>query len=102
MTDLFGFLGVIAIDATHLTDMFRGYLFTAVTKDANNQILLLAHGRYHSETAESWSSFVTFLRLALDPEKKKKFLFLCDHAKGLETLSPEMDFDPITEEGRIT
>jgi len=93
--------GVVAIDATYLTGMFRGYLFTAVCKDANNEILLLAHGRYHKETAASWASFVQSLRLALDPQKERKFLILCDHAKGLQTLSPEVEVDPGTDEVTI-
>lgn len=85
--------GVFAIDATYLTGVFRGFLFTAVAKDANEQLLLLAFGWYHTENTTNWSQFVLDFRAALDPNKKVKFTFLCDNSKGLEALRPLLKED---------
>ena len=83
---------MIAIDATYLIGPLQGYLFTAVAKDANNSLVLLAFGRFHGEKSETWSKFVVQVRKAFDPhalyaDRCLRFVFLCDNDKGLETIS---------------
>ncbi|EOY21842.1 Uncharacterized protein TCM_013984 [Theobroma cacao] len=53
---------VVAIDATHLKGRFKGILFVAICKDANEQIYPLAIGIGHVEDEESWSWFLNQLR----------------------------------------
>ncbi|XP_017978259.1 PREDICTED: uncharacterized protein LOC108662416 [Theobroma cacao] len=48
---------IVAIDATHLKGRFKGILFVAVCKDANEQIYPLAFGIGHVEDEESWLWF---------------------------------------------
>jgi len=49
---------LLSVDATFLEGVFKGNLFLAVTKDANNQLALLAFAQYHSESTATWSKFL--------------------------------------------
>lgn len=72
--------GVIAVDATFLIGPFKGALFAAVTKNAQDELVLLAFGQYPKENFEHWSHFLG--------QVKKEFpgisLILCDKQKGLD------------------
>jgi hypothetical protein len=73
---------VFAIDATFLTGPLRGYLYLAVTKDANNQLVLLAQGQGHYESGTTWRTFVR--RLYSDFPGIK--VVMSDHQKGLQSI----------------
>ena len=56
---------VISVDATFLTSHFRGVLFIASTKDADNHIFPLGFGVGDSENNSSWHWFFKRLRSAI-------------------------------------
>ncbi|XP_017972557.1 PREDICTED: uncharacterized protein LOC18604681 [Theobroma cacao] len=66
---------VVAIDATHLKGKFKGILFVAICKDANEQIYPLAIGIGHVEDEESWSWFLNQLRRAIGCPENAMFIF---------------------------
>ncbi|WRX23009.1 Transposase [Theobroma cacao] len=73
---------VVAIDATHLKGKFKGILFVAVCKDANEQIYPLAFGIGHVEDEESWSWFLNQLRRTIScPENA---MFISDQHLGIK------------------
>lgn len=53
---------VIVIDATHLKGEYKGVLFVASTKDANEQIVPLAFGVGDKENDSSWTWFLKHVR----------------------------------------
>jgi hypothetical protein len=71
---------VIAVDTTYLTGPLGGCFFAAVTKDAANELVLLASGHMQKENRENWFVFLQAL--------KKDFpnirVIICDKQKGLE------------------
>ncbi|EOY32183.1 Uncharacterized protein TCM_039775 [Theobroma cacao] len=73
---------VVAIDATHLKGRFKGILFVAACKDANEQIYPLAFSIGHVEDEESWSWFLNQLRRAIGcPENA---MFISDQHLGIK------------------
>lgn len=88
---------VAAADATYLTGVLHGTLFTIVTKDANEELVLLAWGRYQSETKEAWYHFIHSFRQIQCPGGKEQLVILCDAAKGLETLKPSVRYNLVTK-----
>ena len=50
---------VIVIDGTHLKGKFRGVMFVATTKDADEQIYPFAFGFGNRENDLSWTWFLT-------------------------------------------
>ncbi|KAK2658094.1 hypothetical protein Ddye_011146 [Dipteronia dyeriana] len=72
---------VIAIDGTHLKGRFRGILFIAVCKDANEQVYPLAFGIGQKESRKSWSWFLKQLGNCIGcPED---CMFISDQHKGI-------------------
>ena len=71
---------VVAVDATFLTGPLKGFMFAAVTKDANNQLVLLAFGQLKKENLEMWDLFLRNVKADFPGIK----LILCDKQKGLE------------------
>lgn len=53
---------VIVIDATHLKGKYKGVMFVASTKDANEQIVPLAFGIGDKENDSSWRWFLEHVR----------------------------------------
>ncbi|XP_017973468.1 PREDICTED: uncharacterized protein LOC108661405 [Theobroma cacao] len=73
---------VVAINATYLKCRFKGILFVAVCKDANEQIYPLAFGIGHVEDEESWSWFLNQLRRVIGcPENA---MFISDQHFGIK------------------
>jgi hypothetical protein len=72
---------VIAVDATFLTGPLKGFLFAAVTKDANNELVLLSFGQMEKENGEMWYRFLDYLKQCFPGIK----LILCDKQKGLDS-----------------
>ncbi|XP_044479364.1 protein FAR1-RELATED SEQUENCE 5-like [Mangifera indica] len=56
---------VICIDASHLKGKYLGSFFIVVAKDGNNQIYPLAFGIGHKEGLDTWTSFLTYLRMCI-------------------------------------
>ncbi|XP_044500237.1 uncharacterized protein LOC123221453 [Mangifera indica] len=56
---------VICIDASHLKGKYLGSFFIAVAKDGNNQIYPLAFGIGHKEGLDTWTPFLTYLRMCI-------------------------------------
>ncbi|XP_017974504.1 PREDICTED: uncharacterized protein LOC108661579 [Theobroma cacao] len=52
----------VAIDATHLKSRFKGVLFVAVCKDANEFVYPVAFGISHVKDEDSWMWFLSKLR----------------------------------------
>lgn len=75
--------GVVAIDATFLTGPFKGNLFAAVTKNAQDELVLLAFGQYPKENKAHWSHFIAQLKR----DYPDMVLILCDRQKGLDAWS---------------
>lgn len=73
---------VVAIDATHLKGRFKGILFVAVCKDANEQIYPVAFGIGHVEDEESWSWFLNQLRRAIGCLENA--MFISDQHLGIK------------------
>ena len=71
---------VVAIDATFLTGPLQGTFFVAVSKDANNNQVVLAFGHYQKENYEMWSSFIGQLKRDFPNIK----VILSDAQKGIE------------------
>ncbi|XP_017984329.1 PREDICTED: uncharacterized protein LOC108663624 [Theobroma cacao] len=65
----------LAIDATHLKGKFKGILFVAVCKYANEQIYPLAFCIGHVEDEESWSWFLKQLRRVIGFSENEMFIF---------------------------
>ncbi|KAL6544984.1 hypothetical protein OROHE_009891 [Orobanche hederae] len=55
---------VIVIDGTHLKGKYKGVMFIAATKDANEQIIPLAFGIGDKENDSSWTWFLQQVRNA--------------------------------------
>ncbi|EOX96528.1 Uncharacterized protein TCM_005764 [Theobroma cacao] len=74
-----GFMDVmrptIAIDATHLKGRFKGVLFVAVCKDANECVYPIAFGIDHIEDEDSWTWFLSKLRDAVGCLENTMFIF---------------------------
>ncbi|KAK3230183.1 hypothetical protein Dsin_002064 [Dipteronia sinensis] len=73
---------VDAIDGTYLKGRFRGLLFIAVCKDANEQVYPLAFGIDRKESRKSWSSFLKQLCLCI--ECPEDCMFISDQHKRIE------------------
>ncbi|XP_044492696.1 uncharacterized protein LOC123216324 [Mangifera indica] len=56
---------VICINASHLKGKYLGSLFIVVAKDGNNQIYPLAFGIGHKEGLDTWTPFLTYLRMCI-------------------------------------
>ncbi|WRX07696.1 Transposase [Theobroma cacao] len=73
---------IVAINATYMKGRFKGILFVAVCKDANEQIYPLAFGIGHVEDEESWSWFLNQLRRVIGcPENA---MFISDKHFGIK------------------
>lgn len=48
---------VVAIDATHLKNRFKGVLFVTVCKDPNKCVYLISFGIGHVEKQDLWTWF---------------------------------------------
>ena len=72
--------GVVAVDATFLTGPLKGTLFLCVTKDANNQLVLLSFGQYQKENASNWAGFMRQVKRDFPGIRVTN----CDKQKGLE------------------
>ncbi|XP_017982385.1 PREDICTED: uncharacterized protein LOC108663291 [Theobroma cacao] len=68
-------LPTVAIDATHLKDRFKGVLFVAICKDANECVYLVAFGISHVEDEDSWTWFLSKLRDAIGCPENTMFIF---------------------------
>ncbi|XP_057802661.1 uncharacterized protein LOC131017932 [Salvia miltiorrhiza] len=55
---------IIVVDGTHLKGRNKGILFVAVTKDGNEQVFPMAFGVGPIENDESWTWFLSRLRMA--------------------------------------
>ena len=73
---------IFCIDATFLDGPLKGYFFLAVSKDANNQLVLLAFGQYHTENARNWATFCK--QVATDYPQCS--VINCDKQKGLDSI----------------
>ncbi len=71
---------LIAVDATFLVGPLKGFFFAAVTKDANNELVVLAFGQMKKENKDIWDLFLRFVKEDFQGIK----LILCDKQKGLE------------------
>ncbi|XP_075112581.1 uncharacterized protein LOC142182283 [Nicotiana tabacum] len=82
---------VIAVDATFLKSKYRGILFVAVSKDANNQIFPLCFGVAESENNEAYIWFFGEMRKAI--QVRRELVFLSDRnqsiANGIRKVFPE-------------
>ncbi|XP_070030102.1 uncharacterized protein [Nicotiana sylvestris] len=82
---------VIAVDATFLKSKYRGVLFVAVSKDANNQIFPLCFGVAESENNEAYIWFFGEMRKAI--QVRRELVFLSDRnqliANGIRKVFPE-------------
>ncbi|XP_070006026.1 uncharacterized protein [Nicotiana sylvestris] len=65
---------VIAVNATFLKSKYRGVLFVAVSKDANNQIFPLCFGVADSENNEAYIWFFGEMRKAIQVHRELVFL----------------------------
>ncbi|WRX20628.1 MULE transposase domain - like 5 [Theobroma cacao] len=72
----------VAIDATHLKSRFKGILFVAVCKNANECVYPVAFGIGHVEDEDSWTWFFSKLRDAIgSPENT---MFISDQHRGIK------------------
>jgi hypothetical protein len=71
---------IVAVDATFLTGPLKGFMFAAVTKDAKNELVLLAFGQLKKENLDMWDLFLRNVKADFPGIK----LILCDKQKGLE------------------
>ncbi|XP_019240999.1 PREDICTED: uncharacterized protein LOC109220988 [Nicotiana attenuata] len=82
---------VIAVDATFLKSKYRGVLFVAVSKDANNQIFPLCFGVAESENNEAYIWFFAEMRKVI--QVRRELVFLSDRnqsiANGIRKVFPE-------------
>ncbi|XP_019241416.1 PREDICTED: uncharacterized protein LOC109221387 [Nicotiana attenuata] len=82
---------VIAVDATFLKSKYRGVLFVAVSKDANNQIFPLSLGVADSGNNEAYIWFFGEMRKAI--QVRRELVFLSDRnqsiANGIRKVYPE-------------
>ncbi|XP_070020442.1 protein FAR1-RELATED SEQUENCE 5-like [Nicotiana sylvestris] len=82
---------VIAVDATFLKSKYRGVLFVAVSKDANNQIFPLCFGVADLENNEAYIWFFGEMRKAI--QVRRELVFLSDRdqsiANGIRKVFPE-------------
>ncbi|XP_070010287.1 uncharacterized protein [Nicotiana sylvestris] len=82
---------VIAIDAMFLNSKYRGVLFVAISKDANNQIFPLCFGVAESENNEAYIWFYGEMRKAI--QVRRELVFLSDRnqsiANGIRKVFPE-------------
>ncbi|WRX20639.1 Transposase [Theobroma cacao] len=65
----------VAIDATHLKGKFKGVLFVAVCKDANECVYLVVFFNGHVEDENSWTLFLSKLRDAVGYPENTMFIF---------------------------
>lgn len=72
----------VVVDATFLTGCYRGSLFTACTKDANNGILVLAFSIGDSDSNDSWSWFLRKFKEAYDD--RDEMCFISDQHLSIE------------------
>ncbi|EOX99034.1 Uncharacterized protein TCM_007662 [Theobroma cacao] len=66
---------MVAIDTTHLKDRFKGILFVAVCKDANECVYPVAFGIGHVEDKDSWTWFLSKLRDAVGCPENTMLIF---------------------------
>ncbi|XP_016494791.1 uncharacterized protein LOC107813983 [Nicotiana tabacum] len=82
---------VIAVDAMFLKSKYRGVLFVAVSKDANNQIFPLSFGVANSENNDAYIWFFGEMRKAI--QVRRELVFLSDRnqsiANGIRKFYPE-------------
>ncbi|XP_019242649.1 PREDICTED: uncharacterized protein LOC109222791, partial [Nicotiana attenuata] len=74
---------VIVVDATFLKSKYRGVLFVAVSKDANNQIFPLCFGVAESENNEAYIWFFGEMRKAI--QVRRELIFLSDRNQSIAT-----------------
>jgi len=72
---------MIAVDATFLKSKYRGVLFVAVSKDANNQIFPLYFGVADSENNDAYIWFFGEMRKAI--EIRRELVFLSDRNQSI-------------------
>ena len=68
----------IGVDGCHLKGQYPGQLLTAVGKDGNNGVYLIAFAVVEAETKDSWTWFMTNL---LKDVGKKNWTFMSDQQK---------------------
>ncbi|XP_075076498.1 uncharacterized protein LOC142163144 [Nicotiana tabacum] len=85
---------VIAVDATFLKSKYRGILFVAVSKDANNQIFPLCFGVADSENNEAYIWFFGEMKKTI--QVHRELVFLSDRnqsiANGIRKVFPEAHY----------
>lgn len=73
---------VIVVDDTHLKGRYKGIMFVAATKDANEQIFPLAFGIGDKENDNSWTWFLRQLKRTFG--SPDNLLFVSDQHKSIK------------------
>ncbi|XP_058774769.1 uncharacterized protein LOC131649016 [Vicia villosa] len=74
---------LIGLDACFLKGEHGGQLISAIGKDGNNQIMLIAYVVVEAETRDSWKLFVDLLLEDLNQIIPRQYTFISDQQKGL-------------------
>lgn len=74
----------IGLDGCHLKSVHKGQMLSAVGIDGNNGIYPVAWAIVESETRETWTWFLEFLKVDLDIHHSAHYTFMSDKQKGLE------------------
>jgi hypothetical protein len=82
---------VIFVDGTHLKGSYKSKLLTALTKNANGQILPLAFAVVDEETNESWSWFLQQFRTHVANVQDRELCVISDRHKGIINAMEDMD-----------
>ncbi|XP_076882086.1 uncharacterized protein LOC143530427 [Bidens hawaiensis] len=82
---------VISVDGTHLKGSYRGKLLIAVSKNANNHILLVAYAIVDEETNESWMWFFQQLREHVVNDNMGSLCVISDRHKGIIKVMETLD-----------
>jgi hypothetical protein len=73
---------VLCVDGTFLSGKYHATLLTAITTDANNQILPVTFAYVESENNDSWLWCLTLLRTHVDGNREHVCI-ISDHNAGL-------------------
>ncbi|KAH7520560.1 hypothetical protein FEM48_Zijuj08G0157100 [Ziziphus jujuba var. spinosa] len=76
-----GCIPFIGLDGCHLKDQHGGQLLTAVGRDPNRQIFLIAYAVVETENKDSWSWFLQYLMEHIEYIDDKNFTFMSDQLK---------------------
>ncbi|XP_057740487.1 uncharacterized protein LOC130957654 [Arachis stenosperma] len=73
---------LVSIDGTHLYGKYGGTLLLAIARDGNSNILPIAFALVEGENTESWSFFLSNLRLHVTPQEG--ILVISDRHNGIK------------------